>query len=136
MSEYNFSPIVTRDSIFRKQMKYIYVYLNDSGDGHIHMYDGMVNLGFNDTVKINFKYDFEQKILFLFHHPEFGQTITQVKNDPNHLSVKCNDVFKKIGLMPLPPKIDGKSNSGKYLSINVLEVDGYKGVIVDLKQFV
>lgn len=135
MPKYNFSPIVTRNSIFEKE-PYLYVYLNNDGSGHIHMYEGLVNLGFDDTAKVNFMYDFEQKVLFMFCDANNGQTITQVKKSSNHMSIKCNDMFKKIGLKPLDPVIEGKSNSGRYLFAKEYEFNDIKGVIVDFKQFV
>jgi hypothetical protein len=130
--ELTFSPIVTKNSVFKDSVM-VYMYMNDSGDSHIHMYEGMVNLGFNEDAKINFMHDHDNNVLFIFHHPDNGQTITKVKE--NHISVKCNDVFKRIGIKPLEATTDGKSNSGRHLFATPYKYDGFDGVIIDLNQF-
>jgi hypothetical protein len=56
MEEFNFTPVVNRNSIFNK-LPIVYMYIGSSGDIQLHLYEDFSNLGFNETMKVNFMVD-------------------------------------------------------------------------------
>jgi len=83
MEEFNFTPVVNRNSIFNK-LPIVYMYIGSSGDIQLHLYEGFSNLGFNETMKVNFMVDYEKRKIFMFTDPSYGQKITKIKE--NHFS--------------------------------------------------
>lgn len=132
MQNFNFTPVVSKNSIFKK-LPLVFMYVGHNKNVHIHLYEGLINLGFTHTVKVNFMIDNENKKVFMFPHKDEGQSITKITDD--HCSIKCPVEFKDLDLQPLQPIKKGTNSSGKYLICEPIKYLGFNGVIIDIRQF-
>lgn len=129
MSEFNFTPVVNQNSIFKK-MPLIYVYIDSEKNMIMHLYGEMIE--FCENKKANFMIDEKNKAIFMFVDDNYGQSITRITDD--HFSIKCPVELRTMDIKPLPPIKKGRNNSGKYLLCNFIEYAGFKGVVIDLNQ--